>query len=295
MGISHKRMGILYVVSTPIGNLEDITLRALRILGEVSLIAAEDTRHTQRLLKRYDIMTRCLSYHEHNKLTRLDAVLAALDSGDVALVSDAGTPAISDPGLELVQACIAAGYAVVPIPGPGAPIAALAVAGLPTDRFLYVGFLPRRRVERRALLTELSHLAVTLVCFEAPHRLVETLADALDVLGDRKITVAKDLTKLHERLLRTRIGAALAHFRDQPPRGEYTLVIEGRVSATARIVVQDRAEPTEEAVIERLRILHAQGQGGSMAARTVAHETGWQKSVIYQLWLQVFGAERKDD
>src|SRR5256885_4763943 len=170
-------MGILYLVSSPIGKLEDITLRALRVLREVSLIAAEDTRHTQRLLARYDIHVPCLAYHEHNKLARLDDVLTALANGDVALVSDAGTPGLSDPGFELVNACIAAGFEVVPIPGPSAPIAALVASGLPTDQFTYLGFLPRRGAERRALLLSLAEMPQTLVCFEAPHRVVDALED----------------------------------------------------------------------------------------------------------------------
>src|SRR5687767_5289332 len=172
-------MGTLYLVPTPIGNLEDITLRALRVLREVSLIAAEDTRHTRRLLARYDIATPCVAYHEHNKLAQLDDVITALVNGDVALVSDAGTPGMSDPGFELVSTCIAAGFPVVPVPGPSAPITALVAAGLPTDQFIYLGFLPRKGPERRALLHSLADLPQTLVCFEAPHRIADALADML--------------------------------------------------------------------------------------------------------------------
>src|SRR6476661_8645430 len=161
--IQEARMGTLFLVATPIGNLEDMTLRALRVLREASLIAAEDTRHTQRLLARYDIHVPCLAYHEHNKLSRLDEVLTALANGDVALVSDAGTPGMSDPGFELVNACIAAGFTVTPIPGPSAAIAALVASGLPTDQFTYLGFLPRRGAERRTLLRELAQLPQTLV------------------------------------------------------------------------------------------------------------------------------------
>ncbi len=291
-------MGILYLVSTPIGNLEDITLRGLRILREATLIAAEDTRRTQRLLKRYDIRTPCISYHEHNKLMRLNRVLDTLVEGDVALVADAGTPAISDPGCELVNACIAAGFPVVPIPGPSAPITALVVSGLPTDRFIFVGFLPRRNTERRALLTELAPLSVTLICFEAPHRLVETLADALEILGNRRIAVAKDLTKLHEMVLRTDISQAQAHFTTQPPRGEFTLIIAGREapdssrqrrqSATTITGGETPPAPDEAAIAQRLRELRIQGQSGSAAARTVARELGVQKREAYQLWLKLF-------
>jgi 16S rRNA (cytidine1402-2'-O)-methyltransferase len=227
-------MGTLYLVSTPIGNLEDITLRALRVLRAASLVAAEDTRTAQRLLARYDISAPCLSYHEHNKLARLDDVLTALASGDVALVSDSGTPAMSAPGFELVNACIAAGFAVVPIPGPNAPIAALIASGLPTDQFTYLGFLPRRGAERRALLNGLADAPQTLVCFETPHRLVDALADMLAILGDRRITVARDVTKAHEEFRRERISQVIARYTAHRPRGEFTLVIEGRRWQAAR-------------------------------------------------------------
>lgn len=297
-------MGILYLVSTPIGNLEDMTLRGLRILREAALIAAEDTRHTQRLLNHYEIQTRCISYHEHNKLTRLNSVLEVLEHGDVALVSDAGTPAISDPGFELVNACITAGFPVVPIPGANAPIAALVVSGLPTDRFLYIGFLPRRGVERRELLTELATLTVTLICFEAPHRLLATLADALEILGDRRIAIAKDLTKRYEMVLRTQISQAQAHFTTEPPRGEFTIVIEGRPVAaeqprhkrhTSAITAIDTPAPNQATIAQRLQELHAAGERGSAAARTVARELGLQKGEVYQIWLKLFADEEADE
>ena len=291
-------MGTLYLVSTPIGNLEDITLRALRVLREVSLIAAEDTRHTRRLLARYDIDVSCLAYHEHNKLARLDDVLAALASGDVALVSDAGTPGMSDPGFELVNACIAAGFAVVPIPGPSAPIAALVASGLPTDQFIYLGFLPRRGAERRALLYSVADMAQTLVCFEAPHRVVDALEDMLKLLGDRRIVVARELTKLHEEFRRERISQALAHFEAHRPRGEFTLVVEGRGLRSAKskadrsLAVEDAAPeediaPSEADVAARLRALRDQGKSGSAAARQVARELGLSKSLVYQVWISL--------
>ncbi|NNJ13263.1 16S rRNA (cytidine(1402)-2'-O)-methyltransferase [Chloroflexales bacterium ZM16-3] len=288
-------MGTLFLVATPIGNLEDITMRALRVLREVRLIAAEDTRHTQRLLGHYEIGTRCISYHEHNKLARLDAILAALAEGDVALVSDAGTPGVSDPGYELVCACIAAGFAVSPVPGPSAPVAALTASGLPSDRFVFVGFLPRRGAERRAVLEDLADLTLSLVCFEAPHRLVDSLGDILAVLGDRQIAVAKDLTKRFEDLRRATVGEALAHFSAQPPRGEYTLVIAGRPPGGER--KRDRRRltapegfvepPSEAEIARRLRLLRDQGQSGSAAARAVARELGIQKSVVYEVWLNL--------
>lgn len=292
-------MGTLYLVSTPIGNLEDITLRALRVLREVGLIAAEDTRHTQRLLARYDIHVPTLAYHEHNKLARLDDVLTALANGDVALVSDAGTPGMSDPGFELVNACIAAGFAVVPVPGPSAPIAALVASGLPTDQFVYLGFLPRRGADRRVLLSSIADLPPTLVCFEAPHRLVDALEDMLALLGDRRIAVAREITKLHEEFRRERIGQALAHFRDHRPRGEFTLVVEGRGLRPARGKADlwpvsaelppdgDEATPSEADVAARLRALRAQGKSGSAASRQVARELGLSKSLVYQVWISL--------
>jgi 16S rRNA (cytidine1402-2'-O)-methyltransferase len=288
-------MGTLHLVATPIGNLEDITLRALRVLREAKLIAAEDTRHTRTLLDHYQITTPCLSYHEHNKLARLDEILSALAIGDVALVSDAGTPGISDPGYELVGACIAAGFAVSPVPGPSAPIAALVASGLPVERFAYVGFLPRRSAERRALLSDMADLALTLVCFEAPHRLVDALSDMLTVLGDRRVAVANDLTKRFEELRRGTISQQLTHYSAQRPRGEYTLVIEGRALNAERKRDRNRLlvpiavlePPSEAEIARRLRALRAEGHNGSAAARAVARELGLQKSVVYQVWLSL--------
>jgi 16S rRNA (cytidine1402-2'-O)-methyltransferase len=221
-------VGTLYLVATPIGNLEDITLRAVRILGEVNLIAAEDTRHTRKLLSHYQISTPTISYHEHNKIGRLDDILHALLQGDVALVSDAGTPALNDPGYELVKAALQAGHTISPIPGPSAPLAALVSSGLPTDAFLYLGYLPRRPVERRTSLAEIAEFPYTLIFLETPHRLLSSLADLLETLGDRPICVARELTKLHEEIWRGNLSQALAYFQSQPPRGEFTLVVGGK-------------------------------------------------------------------
>ncbi|MBN1965074.1 MAG: 16S rRNA (cytidine(1402)-2'-O)-methyltransferase, partial [Anaerolineae bacterium] len=218
-------MPTLYVVPTPIGNLEDITLRALRILREASLIAAEDTRTTRKLLSRYEITTPLTSYHEHNKLTKLDAIFAALESGDVALVSDAGTPGVSDPGYELIGEALARGVPVVVLPGPSAVIAALVASGLPTDRFLFVGFLPRKPSALRRALSDLAAERATLIAYESPNRLTDTLQAVLEVLGDRPVAVARELTKLFEEVWRGPVSAALAHYRDAPPKGEITLVI----------------------------------------------------------------------
>jgi 16S rRNA (cytidine1402-2'-O)-methyltransferase len=290
-------MGTLYLVSTPIGNLEDITLRALRVLREAGLIAAEDTRHTRRLLLRYEIATPSIAYHEHNKLSRLDDVLTALANGDVALVSDAGTPGMSDPGFELVNACIAAGFPVVPIPGPSAPIAALVASGLPTDQWIYLGFLPRKGSERRTLLQSLVDQPQTLVCFEAPHRVVDALEDMLNVLGDRRIVVARELTKLHEEFRRERISEALAHFTAHRPRGEFTLVLEGRGLRAAKgksgdaLSAADSPDadpaPSEAEVAALLRDLREQGKSGSAASRQVARDLGIRKSIVYQIWISL--------
>lgn len=282
-------MGTLYLVATPIGNLEDITLRGLRILREVSLIAAEDTRHTRRLLAHYEISTPCISYHEHNKLARLDTIMEALKGGDIALVSDAGTPALSDPGYELVAACVAAGVTISPLPGPGAPTAALVASGLPTDRFFYLGFLPRRSKERQALFAELADFPSTLVCFETPHRLVAALSDALEVLGNRRVVAAREITKLHEEFVRLRIEEALRHFEEHPPRGEFTLVIAGAAASSAawgeEETSKEPAPPDEAAILRRMEELHAQGERSSSAARLVAKEMGVPRSMVYSLWL----------
>lgn len=291
-------MGTLYVVSTPIGNLEDITLRALRVLREVQVIAAEDTRHTRRLLQRHAIDTPCIAYHEHNKLSRLDDILTELVTGDVALVSDAGTPTLSDPGLELIQACIEAGFAVVPVPGASALLTALAGAGLPVLPCYVVGFLPRRKPERRAMLAQLASLPATLVCYEAPHRLLATLRDLYEVLGDRQLVVARELTKLHEQWLRTTVGGALEHFSHTPPRGEITLVIAGAPQRAGRasLLTDDSPAPaadeqgaTEQEAQARARLatLHAAGERGSAAARQVAKEFRLPKQVVYQWWIEL--------
>lgn len=290
-------MGTLYLVSTPIGHVEDITLRALRVLREASLIAAEDVRQTQRLLARYDIATPCISYHEHNKLSKVDELLTALANGDVALVSNAGTPGMSAPGFELVSACIGAGFDIVSIPGPSASIAALVASGLPPDQFTCLGFLPPRGAARRALLHSLADAAPTLVCFEAPHRLVDALTDMLAILGDRRVAIACDLTKPREQFRRERISQSLQHFSAHRPRGEFTLIVEGRrwanrkpavpalAGAAASTVIAEDELPSEADVAARLRALRDQGKSGSAAARQVARELRLNKSLVYQVWL----------
>ena len=222
-------MAILYVVATPIGNLEDISLRALRVLREVKLIAAEDTRKTRRLLNAYNIETPLTSYHEHSKRAKLDYLLGYLEKEDLALVSEAGMPGLSDPGYDLIVAAIERGISVVSVPGPSAVITALVVSGLPTDQFVYVGFLPRRKGQRQRLLSSISDEARTIVAFEAPHRVREALTDIEEILGDRRVSVCRELTKVHEEVFRGRMSQARKHFAE--PRGEFSLVIEGKTRA----------------------------------------------------------------
>lgn len=269
-------MGTLYLVATPIGNLEDITLRALRVLRECALILSEDTRTTRHLLDRYGINTPLLSYFEHNKLTRLEQIVTALQSSDIALVSEAGTPLLSDPGYELVRTVLERGIPVVPVPGPSALLAALSVSGLPTDRFIYLGFLPRRSAERRQALSEVAGLRATLVCFEAPHRLIAALADACAVLGgERRCAIGRELTKLHEEVWRGTLAEAYAEWQARPPRGEFTLVIAGAPAEVAWDESRVRA-----ALLE----LQAAGVSRVEAARQVARRSGWARRALYALW-----------
>lgn len=228
---SARSPGTLYVVGTPLGNLGDMTPRAIQTLRDVRLIAAEDTRHTRRLLNYFAIKTRAISYHEHNRVSRLPELLRALSEGDLALVSDAGMPAISDPGQELVAAAAAVGHAIVAVPGPSAPITALAVSGIPCPAFHFLGFLPRKRNDRQRALTAGATWPGALVLLEAPHRLQATLRDLLETLGDRQVAVCCELTKLFEGVVRGPVSQAIAHYESHPPRGEFTVVVAGGVPA----------------------------------------------------------------
>ncbi len=224
-----QRKGTLYVVSTPIGNLEDITLRALRVLREVHLIAAEDTRRTGLLLKHFEIRAPLTSYFEGNETKKRETILARLKEGqDVALVSDAGTPGISDPGFRLIKKAVEENVDIVPIPGPSAVIAALSVAGLPTDAFLFKGFLPHKSKRRRDLLEEVKEARETLIVYESPHRITETLQDLLEILGDRDMVLTRELTKIHEETLRGRVSTIQQQIACRSLKGEITLVISGR-------------------------------------------------------------------
>ncbi len=269
-------MGKLYLVATPIGNLEDLSPRAQRILQEVPLIAAEDTRRTRQLLLAKGIPHKALiSYHAHNLREREQTLLNALAEGDVALVSDAGTPALNDPGYELVCAAIRAGHEIVPVPGPAAPILALIASGLPTDTFLYLGYLPRKKTERRARLEAIRVLPFTLIFLEAPHRLIEMLQDVHEVLGDRRMALARELTKVHEEIWRGTVSAALRHLEQGPPRGEFTLVVEGHSAE-----VPSRWSETE--LDRALAEGRAQGEPPSALARRLARVSGWKRREIYE-------------
>jgi 16S rRNA (cytidine1402-2'-O)-methyltransferase len=270
-------VGTLYVVGTPIGNLEDITLRALRILRQVDLIAAEDTRASRKLLSHYDVRTPVTSYWEHNKLAKLAYMLETLQERDVALISRAGMPGISDPGYELIKAAIEDGCTVVPVPGPSALLTALVVSGLPTDSFLYLGFLPRKRGKRTRLLSTLVGETRTLVAFEAPHRLLRTLKDIEETLGERTLAVTRELTKLHEEVVRGTTDEVIQHFESSPPRGEVTLVIQG---AEASSWDQDRVE-------RALRRLQKEGLSGSVAAKEVAKMSRRPRAEVYSIWLSM--------
>ncbi len=268
-------MGTLYIVGTPIGNLEDITLRAIRILQEVSLIAAEDTRKARILLDRYAIKTPLTSFFEGNEQYKTAVILAALETGDVALISEAGMPGISDPGYPLICAALERDITVAPVPGPSAHTAALALSGLPTDRFLFLGFLPRRATEQKTLLAEVAGLRATLIVYESPRRVVATLQNMLDVWGNRRVALCRELTKLYEEAWRGALAGALAHLAEVPPRGEYTLVVAGAVAESAAWdVARVRA-----ALAEQL----AQGLSRSQAAKEVAARSGWPRRAVYDL------------
>jgi 16S rRNA (cytidine1402-2'-O)-methyltransferase len=275
-GITRK-MPILYVVATPIGNLEDISLRALRVLREVKLIAAEDTRKTRRLLTAYDIKTPMTSYYEHNKMTKLDYILDQLKESDIALVSEAGMPGISDPGYELIAAASKQNIPVVPIPGPSAITTALAVSGLPTDTFKFIGFLPNKASARRRALEAIKDEPGTIIALEAPHRIIATLEDILFVLGDRRIAVCRELTKLHEEIFRGTVEEAIKHFT--APRGEFTLVIEGKGT-------KEKPQLTDE-VEKQLHQMYLTGASAKEAVAAVAGETGLKRKELYQTWLRL--------
>ncbi|MBS3026384.1 MAG: 16S rRNA (cytidine(1402)-2'-O)-methyltransferase [Dolichospermum sp. DET50] len=278
---TEPKPGTLYIVATPIGNLEDMTFRAVRILQAVDMIAAEDTRHTGRLLQHFQVKTPQISYHEHNSHSRVPELLEHLQYGKaIALVSDAGMPGISDPGYELIKACIDDGITVVPIPGASAVITALSAAGLPTDRFIFDGFLPVKSQQRKQYLESLQGESRTLVFYESPHRLRDTLADLGEVLGsDRQLVIARELTKLYEEFWRGTVGDAIADYTQREPQGEYTLLVAGNPPSQIQL--------TETELKTELLQIMQQGISRSQASRQLAKDTSLSRRYLYQLALAI--------
>ncbi len=273
-------MGVLYIVSTPIGNLDDVTFRAVEVLKRVGLIAAEDTRTTRKLLQRYEIHVPVLSYYEANRKQRIPVLLERLQESDVALVSDAGTPGVRDPGQDLIQAAADAGVSVVPIPGPSAVTAAIAISGLSADEFTFLGFLPSRAVDRRRALENIARETRTLVVFEAPHRIRASLEDMAAILGaDRAVVACRELTKLFEEVYRGTISEAKAHFAQ--PRGEFTLVIEG-----ASVEGASEAHDNQE-LLDDLRQLKASRIPVREAMAWMARHYGLARRDVYRMWLEL--------
>jgi 16S rRNA (cytidine1402-2'-O)-methyltransferase len=273
--------GKLFVVATPIGNLEDITLRAIRTLKEADLIACEDTRRTQTLLERYAIRTNLMSYHEHNEMTRAPELVLLMEEGSkIALVSDAGVPLISDPGHRLVKLAIRHNIPVVPVPGPSAFVASLAVAGLPLDQFRFVGFLPRKKTARRNSLRAIQDATETLVFYEAPHRMIEMLEDLLKTVGDRPLVVAREVTKIHEEFLRGTVSEILAVLKSRPTvKGEFTVLV-GPPEAG-----KTQAGGPPESVARELKELVAGGKLTEREAlKKLAKSSGVSRSVLYRQW-----------
>jgi 16S rRNA (cytidine1402-2'-O)-methyltransferase len=269
--------GCLYLVATPIGNLEDITLRALRTLRESDQIACEDTRHTQKLLNHYEITKPLVSYHEHNELTRAPELLIALEQGaKISLVSDAGMPLVSDPGYRLVTLCLRHKIPVVPIPGPSALLAALAASGLPNEEFLFVGFLPARSGERHRALERLRIEDRTIILYESPHRVQECVADAIEVLGDRPACLAREVTKLHEEFLRGKLSEIAASLEERPARGEITLII-GPEASEAR----HHADSAQSLAARVEELMHQAKLDRKEALKLAARERGMTRRAAY--------------
>ena len=278
--------GSLYLVATPIGNLEDMTYRAVRILSEVDLIAAEDTRNSIKLLNHFEIKTPMTSYHEHNKYEKADVLVAKLLEGmDIAVITDAGTPGISDPGEELVKKCYEAGVRVIPVPGACAAVNALVASGLPTRRFSFEAFLPVDKKERQAVLLELSKESRTIIVYEAPHRLKKTLQELLDVLGDRAVTVCRELTKKHETFFASTLSQAVAYYESEEARGECILVIQG----LSREQLEDEKQKQWDAmsIEEHIRLYIDKGFDKKEAIKQVAKDRGLPKRDVYNHALEI--------
>jgi 16S rRNA (cytidine1402-2'-O)-methyltransferase len=274
--------GVLYLVGTPIGNLDDITFRAIKILKTVDLIAAEDTRHTGKLLAHFEIKTPQVSYYQHNQNLRIPELISALAQGkSIALVSDAGMPGISDPGYELVCECIKSNIQVTPIPGVSASITGLVVSGFSTERFVFEGFLPSSNKERKESLQFIKEENRTIILYEAPHRLLNTLNDLLEVLGEtRNIAIARELTKLHEELWRGNLKEAIESYQDRQPRGEYTLIVQGNIAQEAKIL-------TVEELKRELKQLIESGMTRSKASQHLAQVTTFSRQYLYKLTLDM--------
>lgn len=276
--------GKLYLCATPIGNLEDITYRVLRTLKEVDLIAAEDTRNSIKLLNHFDIHTPMTSYHEYNKIEKAEVLIRKMQEGtNIALITDAGTPGISDPGEELVRMCYEAGIEVTSLPGPAACITALTLSGLPTRRFAFEAFLPSDKKERQAVLSELVNETRTMILYEAPHRLVKTLNELLETLGNRKMTLCRELTKKHETAFASTIEDILEFYETQEPKGECVLVIEGK--SREELVQEERAKWEEMTIAEHMDVYLGQGMDKKEAMKAVAKDRGVSKRDIYQALL----------
>ncbi len=277
--------GTLYICATPIGNLEDITLRVLRTLKEADLIAAEDTRNSMKLLNHFDIKTPMTSYHEYNKYEKAYQLVEKLREGkNIALITDAGTPAISDPGEELVRICYEQGIAVTSLPGPAAAITALTESGQPTRRFAFEAFLPREKKERAAVLAELAQETRTIILYEAPHHLVRTVEELLQALGNRPLTVCRELTKKHEQKLQTTLQDFLTYCDTQEPRGEYVLVIRGR----ERKELEREAQQSWEEISpeDHMKLYEEQGMNRKEAMKAVAKDRGISRREVYQALLR---------
>ncbi|MHB1419978.1 MAG: 16S rRNA (cytidine(1402)-2'-O)-methyltransferase [Bacillota bacterium] len=280
-----SKKGNLFLCATPIGNLEDITLRVLRVLKEVPLIAAEDTRHTRKLLNHFEISTPLTSYHHHNRLGKGQELIAFMESGgDLALVSDAGMPGISDPGYELVRDALEAGIGVIPLPGPSAAVTALVVSGLPTERYIFDGFFPRQTKEQRLAMERLGMEKRTCVFYEAPHRLLGTLEQLTELFPDRMMAVAREVTKKFEEVIRGTTSEVLQHFRQHPPRGEITLVISGVIGQSLNMTVLEPSELAAE--VERLV---QKGLDKKAAIKSVAVGQGVPKRDVYRAVLDLNG------
>jgi 16S rRNA (cytidine1402-2'-O)-methyltransferase len=275
--------GTLYIVATPIGNLEDLTQRAVRVLGEVKVIACEDTRRTRVLLNHFGINAKTVSYHEYNERQRAEQLCKLLEAGQsVALVSDAGTPLISDPGFRIVTAAIESGISVVPVPGAAAFVSALVASGLPSDQFFFAGFLPARAQARRGRLEELRAITATLVFYEAPHRIAATLRDARDVFGDRRAVVGRELTKLHEEIARGSLSELREQFSSENnARGEMVLIISGEPAADARTAVL--SADSSDSILVRVRNLEQEGLESKEALKKAAREFGLKRAEAYRL------------